>query len=147
MTSLSFPDINVWVALAAIEHEHRSIAKHWWKNHHGSIAFCRLSQLGLLRLLTTAAFMGGKPLNNLQAFDVYDRFFEDSRVTYLSEMPEVDSHFRRNSASASASPKLWADAWLLAFAQAAGGTLVTFDQALASRSSQCLLLRREPSRT
>jgi uncharacterized protein len=146
MTSLSFPDINVWVALAAIEHEHRSIAQHWWKNHNGSIAFCRLSQLGLLRLLTTAAFMDGRPLSNLQAFEVYDRFFEDSRVTFLSEMPEAESHFRRISATASASPKIWADAWLLAFAQAAGGTLVTFDRALASRSSQCLLLGSERRR-
>jgi uncharacterized protein len=145
MTSLSFPDINVWVALAAIEHEHRPIARHWWASYKGSIAFCRLSQLGLLRLLTTAAFMDGKPLSNLQAFDVYDQFFEDSRVSFVSEVPEVERHFRRNSASNSPSSKLWADAWLLAFAQATGGTLVTFDPALASRSSQCLLLGKERS--
>jgi uncharacterized protein len=96
-------------------------------------------------LLTTAAFMDGKPLSNLQAFDVYDQFFEDSRVSFVSEVPEVERHFRRNSASNSPSSKLWADAWLLAFAQATGGTLVTFDPALASRSSQCLLLGKERS--
>ena len=143
MTSLSFPDINVWVALAAIEHEHRVIAARWWASYKGSIAFCRLSQLGLLRLLTTAAFMDGRPLSNRQALGVYDRFFEDGRVTFFSEMPETERQFRRHAATTTASPKLWADAWLLAFAQAAGGTLVTFDQALAERSSQCLLLKRE----
>jgi predicted nucleic acid-binding protein len=36
-------------------------------------------------------------------------------------------------------PKLWADAWLLAFAAAAGGTVVTFDRALAARGAHCLL--------
>jgi uncharacterized protein len=145
MTSLSFPDINLWVALAALEHEHRVIAQHWWANCEGPIAFCRLSQLGLMRLLTTASFMDGKPLTNLQALGVYDRFFEDSRVTFVSEQPDVERQFRRNSASRFPSPKLWADAWLLAFAQSTGGTLVTFDQALASRSSHCLLLGKEGS--
>lgn len=129
-----------------MEHDHRVAAKRWWTTYEGSIAFCRLSQLGLLRLLTNAAFMAGKPLNNLQALEVYDRFFEDSRVIFVSEMPDVERQFRRNSAATTASPKLWADSWLLAFAQTAGGTLVTFDRALAARSSQCLLLERERKR-
>jgi hypothetical protein len=38
----------------------------------------------------------------------------------------------------------WADAWLLAFAQAAQGTLVTFDRALAARGARCLLPVPEP---
>jgi predicted nucleic acid-binding protein len=38
-----------------------------------------------------------------------------------------------------ASPKLWADAWLLAVAKAARGTLVTFDRALAAHGARCLL--------
>jgi hypothetical protein len=41
--------------------------------------------------------------------------------------------------AARASPKQWADAWLLAFAKVAGGTLVTFDRALVSRGAYCLL--------
>jgi hypothetical protein len=35
---------------------------------------------------------------------------------------------------------VWADAYLLAFAEAAGLTLVTFDGALASRSKTALIL-------
>ena len=42
-----------------------------------------------------------------------------------------------------ASPKLWAGAWLLALAQAARGTLVTFDRALAARGAHCLLPESE----
>jgi predicted nucleic acid-binding protein len=37
---------------------------------------------------------------------------------------------------------LWADAWLLAIAEAAGGVLVTFDKALAVRGALCLLSKR-----
>jgi predicted nucleic acid-binding protein len=35
---------------------------------------------------------------------------------------------------------LWADAWLLAVSEAADGTLVTFDRALAARRKDCVLL-------
>jgi predicted nucleic acid-binding protein len=34
---------------------------------------------------------------------------------------------------------VWADAWMLAHASAAGGVLVTFDKALAARGAHCLL--------
>jgi predicted nucleic acid-binding protein len=34
---------------------------------------------------------------------------------------------------------LWADAWLLAFAAAAGGMVITFDRSLAARGAHCLL--------
>jgi predicted nucleic acid-binding protein len=37
---------------------------------------------------------------------------------------------------------VWADAWLLAVAEAAGGVLVTFDKALAARGAHCLLAKR-----
>jgi hypothetical protein len=36
--------------------------------------FCRFTQLGLPRLVTTAAAMDGKPLTLDQAWVVYDRF-------------------------------------------------------------------------
>jgi predicted nucleic acid-binding protein len=42
----------------------------------------------------------------------------------------------------SASPKPWADAWVLAQAEAASGVLVTFDKALAARGAHCLLSRK-----
>lgn len=44
-----------------------------------------------------------------------------------------------------ASPKLWADAWLLAFAHAAEGTLITFDRALAARGAVLLESTLKPA--
>src|SRR5579859_6296742 len=139
MTSLSFPDVNVWLAIAAPEHVHASMARKWWEQQSGAIAFCRLTQLGFLRLMTTPAVMDGKPLTMNEAWRVYDRIFDDDRVLFVSEPPDVERRFREKAAGRTASPKLWADAWLLAVAQAAEGVLVTFDRALVPRGASCLL--------
>lgn len=142
MSSLNFPDMNVWLALATPEHVHAGVARRWWDQENGTIAFLRLTQLGLLRLVTTAAVMDNKPLTMAVAWRVYDRFYDDERVTFVSEPPEVDTRFRERAIGRTASPKVWADAWLLAFAQAAGGILVTFDMALGPRGACCLLTER-----
>jgi uncharacterized protein len=139
---LSIPDINVWLALAAPEHPHHSLAERWWQRHEGPIAFARLSQLGLLRLTTTAAAMGGKPLTIDEAWRVYDRFYDDDRVTFALETSDVEKRFRESAVGQAASPKIWADAWMLAMASAAGGALVTFDQALGTLGAHCLLPKR-----
>jgi hypothetical protein len=139
---LSIPDINVWLALAAPEHPHNSLAKRWWRQHDGLITFVRPSQLGFLRLITTAAAMDGKPLSIDEAWRVYDRFYDDDRVIFSSEPADVERRFRERAVGRTASPKVWADAWLLAVAEAAGGVLVTFDKALAARGAHCLLSKR-----
>ncbi|MFP5275468.1 MAG: TA system VapC family ribonuclease toxin [Acidobacteriota bacterium] len=139
MNSLSFPDLNVWLALATAEHVHARLAHRWWDGEEGAIAFCRLTQLGFLRLMTTAAAMDGKPLTVAAAWRVYDRFFEDDRVIFVPEPSAAELEFRKRAVGRIASPKVWADAWLLAFAQAAEGVLVTFDKALRSRGAVCLL--------
>jgi len=131
--------MNIWLALAAPEHVHAPLARHWWEQESGAIAFSRLTQLGFLRLTTTAAAMDGKPLTIGQAWRVYDRFYEDDRVLFISEPVEIDQRFREKAVGRQASPKIWADAWLLAMAQAAGGTLITFDRALGTRGARCLL--------
>jgi hypothetical protein len=57
-------------------------------------------------------------------------------VIFLSEPPEVEKRFREKAAGRSVSPKVWADAWLLAFTQAAEGVLVTFDKTLGTRGAR-----------
>ncbi len=131
--------MNVWLALAAPEHVHAPLARRWWDEETGAIAFSRLTQLGFLRLTTTAAAMDGKPLTIAQAWRVYDRFYDDDRVLFIAEPPEIDQRFREKAVGRQASPKIWADAWLLAMAQTAGGVLVTFDKALGPRGAHCLL--------
>ena len=138
MSLLSFPDINVWLALATPEHTHAASARTWWKEEAGIIAFSRFSQIGFLRLMTTSATMGGKPLTMAEAWRVHDRFYEDDRVRFIQEPREVERLFRERTTGRTASPKMWADAWLLAIASAVEGKLVTFDAALAQRGAHYL---------
>ena len=139
MSSLNFPDINVWLALSTTEHIHAAIARRWWRQESGRIAFMRLTQMGFLRLMTTAGAMDGKPLSMDEAWRVHDRFYRDDRVLFIAEPPDVEERFREHAAGRAASPKVWGDAWLLAFAEAAKGSLVTFDQALGPRGARCLV--------
>ena len=142
MTSLSFPDVNVWLALLYEDHVHRATALTWWKSEAGDrIGFTRLTQMGVLRLVTTAAAMNGQPLTMAEAWQAYDRLFEDDRVVLYPEPAGVETQFRQLSKAPVASLKVWADAYLVAFASGHHGQLVTFDRALENRGADCLVLR------
>lgn len=118
MTSLSFPDTNVWVALAYRDHVHRGRALAWWNGDNSvAIGFCRLTQLGLLRMITTERVMNGQPLTMPEAWVAYDRFFVDRRVAFWAEPDDLQGEFRKQASLKSASPKVWADAYLVAFAR------------------------------
>jgi len=138
--SLSFPDINVWLALASPEHVHHAAAARWWEKETGQIGFSRLTQLGFLRLMTTSAAMDGKPLTLRNAWRVHDRLFDDERVVFVPEPAGVESDFRQGSSGQIVAPKLWSDVWLIAFAKCAGGVMITFDAALAARAEDAVLL-------
>jgi len=129
------------MALLVADHVHRPAAVAWWNQDQSEIiAFSRVTQITVLRLLTTSGVMNGQPLSMKAAWNAYDRLFEDARVAWLPEPPDVEEHFRKHTASRIASPKLWADAYLLALAHQLDGTLVTFDRALATRDPRSLLL-------
>ncbi len=52
---------------------HHLSAKTWWQADGSEIiAFSRVTQISLLRLLTTAAAMNNKPLTMPEAWDAYD---------------------------------------------------------------------------
>lgn len=78
-TSFLFPDINVWVALTHAAHVHHDVARNWFTELPIDVrfSFCRLTQLGFLRLLTAEAVMGDEVLSQKQAWAVYDRWLED----------------------------------------------------------------------
>ena len=133
--------MNVWLALLLADHIHRPAANQWWESDSSeSILFCRVTQLSLLRLLTTAAVMNGRPLTMKQAWHAYDRLFEDDRVALVREPEGLEERLRNLSSSRTASPKAWADAYLAAFAAQIDATLVTFDRALEKRAPNCLVL-------
>lgn len=102
--------------------------------------FCRFTQLTVLRLLTTEQIMGKDAKTMSEAWDLWDRIWADSRIVFLPEPDDLEKEFRSRSRLSSPSPKVWADAYLLAFASVAGLKLVTFDRALEARDANVLVL-------
>ena len=138
-----FPDINVWLALSYERHVHHSIAREWFDQKDSSVrlCFCRFTQIGLLRLLTTDALMGiDSVLSQVEAWRVYDTWLEDERILFLEEPTTIEASFRGLSQQKRPAPKDWADSYLAAFAHIAGLRLVTFDRALRAKSPDLVLL-------
>ena len=142
-TSFLFPDINVWIALSFDGHVHHSIAADWFESlgPDSRFFFCRFTQLGLLRLLSSDVVMGGALVRNqIQAWGIYDDWLRDDRISLLEEPPELDRLFRAHSRHKRPAPQDWADSYLSAFAAASNLSIVTFDRSLARKSSPSLLL-------
>jgi hypothetical protein len=135
-----FPDVNVWIALAVADHPHHAAASRWWNGNSAITGFSRITQLGLLRLLTTASVMGGVPLSNATAWDVFDAFSADERVRVFPDFPTLDDSFRVLSSTAQSSPKMWVDAYLAAYAIANRATLITFDRGFQRFDVELLIL-------
>lgn len=142
MTSSAFLDVNVWLALSSRDHAHFEPAWAWYKSLPGSTAllFCRITQLGFLRLLTTQSVMGQGTLTQEQAWEAYDRILISAGAKFAEEPAGLESAFRSVCSGQQVSPKEWADAYLAAFAETASLTLVTFDRALAKKASGAVLL-------
>ena len=136
-SSYLFPDINLWLALSYDRHVHHRVALAWFKQtrEHERICFCRFTQLGLLRLLSTKAVMEEDGfLSQAEAWKVYDRWLVDERILLLKEPVLIESQLRELSRGHRPEPKVWSDAYLAAFAGSAGLRLVTFDQSFRSRA-------------
>jgi len=129
----SIPDINVWVALCIPAHTHHGLALDWAKaDPTRSFFFCRYTQQGLLRLITTSAvtsLFGQAPLSNRAALRTMADLLEDDQVQFATEPENIFPHWSAFADVATASPKLWMDAYLAAFARCGGYRLVTTDKA------------------
>lgn len=136
------PDVNVWIALAAERHTLHRAARHWFGNlQDEKLAFCRLTQLGFLRLLTNKHVMQEEVMRPGEAWEAYRVLRMDRRIGYVAEPNELPEAWQEFTEGPLSSPNLWTDAYLCAFAQAARLTLVTFDAKIPTREGvNCLLL-------
>jgi toxin-antitoxin system PIN domain toxin len=141
-------DGNVWLALALSKHVHQRVAREWFEEVADSdpILFCRATQQTFLRLLTNAAVLspyGNPPLTNREAWGAYEALLRDDRVTLRSDEPAgLTARWQAFAVRDAASPKLWMDAYLAAFAVAAGCRLVTTDAGFRQFPGLDLLLLR-----
>jgi toxin-antitoxin system PIN domain toxin len=139
--STSFlPDVNVWLALASPKHVHSQRCADWLNGLRADILFCRVTQMGLLRLLTNPAVMGADVLSSRDAWSVYQDILADERVDFAPEPFALEDQWRKLTTTHRPATHLWTDAYLAAFANCAGLRLTTLDRALASLAPQSLLL-------
>ena len=139
-------DSNVWLALALSRHVHHAGARDWLETiaEPASVLFCRATQQTFLRLLTNTAVLapyGNPPLTNQEAGRAYEALLADDRIIFRAEEPaELDLHWKEFALRDTASPKLWMDAYLAAFALAGGYQMVTTDSAFRQFSGLDLFL-------
>ncbi len=83
--------------------------------------------LGLLRLSTNKAVMGGVPYTTAEAWQAYRKVAGMPEVGFVAETPGIESAMEPFTQSKGFSHADWTDAYLAAFARVAGLRLVTFD--------------------
>ena len=68
MAAIDILDLNLWLVLIDPDHAHNARARRYWENEAAAeIVFCRVTMLGLLRLLTNSRVMHGAPFTLAEA--------------------------------------------------------------------------------
>ena len=127
-SKITLPDINVWIAIASDRHVHHKRAGDWFQAIEASAAFCRVTQMGFLRLLTNARVMGNDVLSQQQAWSVYEQLTRDQRVVFAVEPPDIEPLWKKLTQSAFALTGLWTDAYIAALALLHHFRVVSFDR-------------------
>ena len=148
-SGVSLVDANVWLALAVDAHFHHTTAKAWFEEQSDeSCAFCRITQMALLRHLTNAKITGtANVLSQQQAWQAFEKLTADVRVVYLDEPPALTPVFQSLTQSPFPLHKQWTDAYLAAFSRCLHSEIVTFDtdfRSFPELSVQVLMKSEEP---
>jgi uncharacterized protein len=126
-------DINVWLAASWARHVHHAVARDFVDREDDELAFCRVTEMALLRLLTNPAVTGPDVRTRRQAWDIVLALQGDPRVRFLPEPRGLAPLWMAFSKRDDRSHLLWTDDYLAAFAQAANFELVTLDRGLHAR--------------
>ena len=126
-------DTNVWLAAVFGTHPFHAVAQKCLSDATpGTPAvFCRSTQQSFLRLITTPALLaayGAQGMTNRDAWAALDALLALPQVVERDEPPGTAATWRQLSALDAASPKVWMDAYLAAFAICGGMRLVTLDR-------------------
>ena len=122
-------DANVWLAIVFTNHTFHAKAKDWFNQQpDDSCAFCRITQMALLRHLTNSKIMGAATQTQRAAWKTYDLLAHDPRVCFVPEAVGTEACFRAHTTQAVSAHERWTDAYLAALALTAGLKMVTFDK-------------------
>lgn len=134
-------DVNVWLAMVWGRHQHHDIAKKWLDAEEDDLIFCRVTQLGLLRMVTNVAVTGADALSRRRAWELFAELIADPRIRFLAEPQGLEGLWVAFSKRDDQSHLLWTDDYLAAFAQAAEAEIVTFDRAFSKRYASVHVIR------
>ena len=136
------PDVNVWLALFSQVHIHAPVCAGWFNSvGPAEVEFCRVTQMGLLRLLTNSTVMGTQALTPRGAWRAYQRMLGDERVQFAHEPSALEREWQQITMTDRPAHKFWTDAYLVAFARASDMRLVTLDRGLRSTAPDALFLQ------
>ena len=129
---VSLYDANLWVALAFAAHPHHAIASRHFKARDSSqpTAFCRVTQQAFLRLVSTPLIQrtyASRIITNATAWSKCQDLLALPQILWLDEPEGFEILWHRLAAIPSASPKVWMDAYLAAFAIRHAVEFVTLD--------------------
>ncbi len=134
-------DVNVIFPLLLSRHQYRDKAGEWFDSTTaGDVVLSRLARLGVLRLLCTTQVMGPDVLQPKDAIKALETLEADERIVLLHEPDGLDATLKRLVAARTATPNLWSDAYLAAFAILAKLQLVSFDRGYSKFSGLHFLL-------
>jgi toxin-antitoxin system PIN domain toxin len=133
---MKLPDVNIWFASSVRSHPHHKAAMRWLDRQEApaSLLFCRATQQGYLRLITTSAVMKVyelDPASNRMAWERFEELLNDPRISFSPEPPGLEETWKSLALRKTPSPKLWMDAYLAAFAIRSGFQLVSADKAFS----------------
>lgn len=97
----------------------------------GSCSFCRLTQMGFLRLATNRKAFPNDALPMNEAWRIYELMLSDQRVVFTDEPAGIEFAWRALTQDQTFSTHVWNDAYLAAFARTAELEVVTFDKGFA----------------
>jgi toxin-antitoxin system PIN domain toxin len=128
LAAIDLPDVNVWIALSAPDHEHRVRAERYWTDEAAPrLAFCTVTMLGLVRICSNAPLFSGAPLGPADAWAILQGWMGFDEIVYLSEPDECRLELGRMLAAGTVVRRAWTDAYLAAFAITAGARIISFD--------------------
>ncbi len=140
-------DTNVWLALVLLEHPGHQLAQAWFtrlKQEPKSLLFCRFTEQSVLRLLTSEKILHSLNLEaftNNEAVEALSGMQKNPMVETEAEPPSTKNLWLKLAARPSASPKLWMDAYLAAFAIRGHHQMVTFDKGFREFDAEGLKLK------
>ena len=128
VATLDLLDASVWLPLLVADHPHHRRATEYWSNEApDQVAFCRITAMGLLRLLTNRTVMAHQVLTVPAAWERYRALRALPEVAFLREADGLEEQLEQWLQGPGFTPAQWTDAYLAAFAHTGHCRLVAFD--------------------